>query len=310
MKKNSNRQVKDYSKCALNEKEYYGLLIKNGVLRIDPKRLKKTTRINNHIYEEMNKPRKTVYFIPQKINKDDYMCNIFRSTINQLKSFWVDEFKYALRAIKTPSEAKNKAYSGHFALTGILDYDEVGMYANMSALNRSYDYAFVIQSMIGQFIHQMVSTIEAVTIRVIKLQGYDKSKFNRDYFDAFVQGRKKGLKLEDIHGYLDYDKLYHVWNFLKHNSSDIYDKIKNKYPEMLYDEEYSGGELAVSVLKIDKNYITEALKKIEIFFDNLCLKVFEEDVVNADWNYNDFFIKYVNNEIEFINNPLGLPWYI
>jgi hypothetical protein len=50
MKKNSNRQVKDFSKCAVNEKEYYGLLIKNGVLRIDPKRIKKTTRINNHIY--------------------------------------------------------------------------------------------------------------------------------------------------------------------------------------------------------------------------------------------------------------------
>lgn len=310
MKKNSNRQIKDYSKFDATHREFYGLLIKNGVVRIDPKRFIKTVNIDQHIYKEMNKPRKTVYFIPQKVKRDDYMSNIFKSEINDLERFWEKEFVHALRAIKTPKEAHKKAMRGHFIQTGILDYDEVTIHANMSQLERSNEYNFIMKSMVAQFIHQIASTIEATTIRVITLQGYNKKKFNRDLLDSFIQGKKTGISLETIEGYSDYDQLYDVWNFLKHNSIDLYDKIKKKYPELLNSEEYENGDLALCVLNIDRTYVSTILKKLKVFFDNVCEKAFQEDVLNADWNYNEFFINKVDSCIEAITNPLGLPWYI
>lgn len=310
MKKNSKRQIKDYSKYDASNPEYYGLLIKNGRVRIDSKRLEKVGQLESHIFEQMNKPRKTVYFEPNKKTSEDYMCNIFRSTLSGLDNFWRKEFVHAFRSIKTPKQAHNEAYSGYFMQTGILEADELSIHANMAQMGRNIEYSFIVQSLVAQFIHQMVSTIEAVTIRVITLQGYDKPKFNRDLFDAFIQGRKKGLKLEDIEGYLDYDKLYHVWNFLKHNSLDLYEKIKKKFPELLYDGEYNSGDLALKVLNIDRKFVTQMIQKIRIFFDNLCAKAFDEDVINASWNYDEFFTKYVDEQIELIENPLGLPWYI
>jgi hypothetical protein len=310
MKKNSKRQIKDYSKYDATNPEYYGLLIKNSQVRIDSKRLEKVSSLDNRIFEHMNKPRKTVYFVPHKKKYDDYMCNIFRSTLDGLENFWRKEFINAFRSIKTPKQAHSDAYSGYFMQTGILEADELSIHANMAQMGRSVEYSFIMQSLVAQFIHQMVSTIEAVTIRVITLQGYDKQKFNRDLFDAFIQGRKKGIKLEDIEGYLDYDRLYHVWNFLKHNSMDLYEKIQRKFPDLLYDEEYKNGQLALSVLKIDRKFVTQIIKKIGIFFDNLCAKAFDEDVTNADWDYDEFFIQFVDDVIEGITNPLGLPWYI
>lgn len=310
MKKNSKRQIKDYSKYDATDPEYYGLLIKNGQVRIDSKRFEKVTSLDSRIFTQMNKPRKTVYYIPSKTKYEDYMCNIFRSTLNGLDNFWRNEFVNALRSIKTPKQAHNEAYSGYFMQTGILEADELSIHANHAKISRSMEYSFIMQSLLAQFIHQMVSTIEATTIQVITLQGYDKQKFNRDLFDAFIQGRKKGLKLEDIEGYIDYDRLYNVWNFLKHNSMDMYEKIQRKFPEILNDDEYESGQLALNVLKINRKFVTEMIKKMREFFDNLCAKVFDEDVVNADWDYDQFFIKYVAEEIDVITNPLGLPWYI
>ena len=286
------------------------MLIKNGQVRIDSKRLEKVSSLGNRIFEFMNQPRKTVYFVPLKKRYEDYMCNIFRSALDGLENFWRKEFVNAFRSIKTPEQTYSDAYSGYFMQTGILEPDELSMHANMLQMSRSVEYRFVIQSLVAQFIHQMVSTIEAVTIRVITLQGYDKLKFNRDLFDAFIQGRKKGLKLENIEGYYDYDRLYNVWNFLKHNSMDLYEKINKKHPDLLFDDEYRSGDLALKILNIDRKFVTEMIKKIRCFFDNLCATVFDEDVKNADWNYDEFFVYYVENQIEFITNPLGIPNYI
>lgn len=299
MKKNSHRQIKDYSKYDSTEYEYYGLLEKQGVLRIDPKRLKKTTRMDKHIFVEMNKPRKTVYFIPNKKHRSEYMCNIFRDTIENLEVFWENEFIHALRAIKTPSKVKQDTFSGHFAMSGILEHDEVGIHANMQALKRSHQYGFVIQSMIAQFIHQIASTIEATTIQVISKQGYQQQDFNRNSFNSFVQG-KKSIKLEDIVGFEAYDKFYNIWHFLKHNTKDLHNKIQNKYPEVLNDYEYEHGDLALYALKIDKSYITKVLNDIRVFFENLCEIVFDEDIKNAHWNYEDYFRSYIYCEIELI----------
>ena len=314
MKKNSNRQTKDYSKFDATHREFYGLLIKNGVVRIDSIRFKKITKkmtnIDQHIYKEMNQPRKTVYFMPQKVKHDDYMSNIFKSEINNLERFWLKEFVHALRAIKTPKEVHKKAMRGHFMQTGILDYNEVTIHANMSQLERSNEYNFIMKSMVAQFIHQIASTIEATTIRVITLQGYKETDFNKKQFNIFIQGKKNDISLEIIEGYQYYDQLYLTWNFLKHNSIDLYDKIKKKYPELLNSNEYKNGDLALRVLNIDRTFVSTILKKLKVFFDNLCEKAFQEDVLNADWNYNEFFINEVDSCIEVITNPLGLPWYI
>lgn len=75
MKKTSKSIVKVYSK--LNDSrttlEYYGVLMKNGRARIDTKRYKKFFELPNPKIER----RKTVYYIPSKIHRNEYMCNRF-----------------------------------------------------------------------------------------------------------------------------------------------------------------------------------------------------------------------------------------
>ena len=48
-----------------------------------------------------------------------------------------------------------------------------------------------------QFIHQYVSSIEAITLKVMTLNGYQNTRFSRNELDAFIQG-KANVQLSEI----------------------------------------------------------------------------------------------------------------
>lgn len=84
MKKNSKKTIKLYDENAYDQLDYYGVLMKNGRARIDTKRYKKFFNIPDSKIEH----RKTVYYIPTKIHRLDYYCNVFRDFLSTLKDEW------------------------------------------------------------------------------------------------------------------------------------------------------------------------------------------------------------------------------
>lgn len=107
------------------------------------------------------------------------------------------------------------------------------------------------------------------------------------------------------------NKLYAIWNFLKHNSLSTYEALKNSYPEAIIEvnRKYTQGEFALFYINFDETLINTLLTELKEFFIEYCNLVFGENFESTQWNYNDWFIEKVNDEIEVFTNPLGLsPW--
>lgn len=54
----------------------------------------------------------------------------------------------------------------------------------------------------------------------------------------------------------------------------------------------------------------KTLDDLHLFFDELCKKAFDENADDAKWDYDDYFVQQAKDEIETIENPLGIPWFL
>ena len=308
MKKLSKTIRKDYTKLEneYDNRGHYGLFIKSGRVKLDTKRYKKFFKLPDNKIEH----RKSVYYTPSRIRKYDYLSNIFSDKLLQLKRLWINEFSKAIDIIKTPKQVEDDVRTVNL-MDGVLDYDEANMSGMLANIRRQKPYKFVIKSIYAQFFQQMMAEINALSLRVMVSQGYKSEDFSKKAFDIFIQGKQKSNQIQfpDFDNYYIFDRAYLVWNFLKHNSLRSYDELKRKYPEMIYDpnNNYKNGDLALTVLKIDERYILDCLDNLHKFFDEVCERGFDENIKDAKWDYDDYFIKQVDLEIEGITNPLGLP---
>ena len=308
MKKSSKTIRKDYTKLEneYDNRGHYGLFIKSGRVKLDTKRYKKFFKLPDNKIEH----RKSVYYTPSRIRKYDYLSNIFSDKLLQLKRLWINEFSKAIDIIKTPKQVEEDVRTVNL-MDGVLDYDEANMSGMLANIRRQKPYKFVIKSIYAQFFQQMMAEINALSLRVMVSQGYKSEDFSKKAFDIFIQGKQKSNQIQfpDFDNYYIFDRAYLVWNFLKHNSLRSYDELKRKYPEMIYDpnNNYKNGDLALTVLKIDERYILDCLENLHKFFDEVCERGFDENIKDAKWDYDDYFIKQVDLEIERITNPLGLP---
>lgn len=311
MKKSSKTIRKDYTKLEneYDNRGHYGLFIKSGRVKLDTKRYKKFFKLPDNKIEH----RKSVYYTPSRIRKYDYLSNIFSDKLLQLKRLWINEFSKAIDIIKTPKQVEDDVRISNL-MDGVLDYDEAGMTGLFAGIKRQNQYRFVIKSIYAQFFQQMMAEINALSLRVMVSQGYKSEDFSKKAFDIFIQGKQKSNQIQfpDFDNYYIFDRAYLVWNFLKHNSLRSYDELKRKYPEMIYDpnNNYKNGDLALTVLKIDERYILDCLDNLHKFFDEVCERGFDENVKDAKWDYDDYFIEQVDLEIEGITNPLGLPVWV
>lgn len=308
MKKSSKTIRKDYTKLEneYDNRGHYGLFIKSGRVKLDTKRYKKFFKLPDNKIEH----RKSVYYTPSRIRKYDYLSNIFSDKLLQLKRLWINEFSKAIDIIKTPKQVEDDVRTVNL-MDGVLDYDEANMSGMLANIRRQKPYKFVIKSIYAQFFQQMMAEINALSLRVMVSQGYKSEDFSKKAFDIFIQGKQKSNQIQfpDFDNYYIFDRAYLVWNFLKHNSLSSYDELKRKYPEMIYDpnNNYKNGDLSLTVLKIDERYILDCLDNLHKFFDEVCERGFDENIKDAKWDYDDYFIEQVDLEIEAITNPLGLP---
>ena len=196
-------------------------------------------------------------------------------------------------------------------MDGILEPEEVEMTARIAGMRRSYVHRWVRKSLYAQFFHQLMSDIDALCLRVIVSQGYSGNNFTKQIFDTFIQGKQKkpAVAFENYQNYAIYNEAYCVWNFLKHNSVSAYNALKERFPDRVYDpnNSYKNGQAALSVLKIDEKYILHVLDHICEFFDEVCRLGFGENTDDAKWDYDDYFLGFAKEDIDLIENPLGLP---
>lgn len=304
MKKERKRNIKDYSAYYEMTHEFYGLFNEKGKLSIDTKRLKKNLmfQINPKIIKEIDKkPRNTAYFFPNKKHRREYNINIFNDHLDGVAKLWQDEFKSAIELIKTPKQAGDDAFLDNLSF-GVLDYEECEESRFWHTLKRENRYNFVIRSMYAQFIHYTASIVEFAILSVLTQNGYNKPKFNNTILKNHLND-KYNIKLEKIPNIQYYDRFYKLWNFLKHNSLDTYIKLKKAYPEILSDESFENGEFALAFVKLTESIIIELLTNLKIFFNSFCEIVFCENIEEAQWNYDDYFLNEFFNWRSDIEDP-------
>ncbi len=316
-KKNRKRKIYNYDKHAqefggylypMDDERYYGIHREKGRVGIDIKRMKKVC--TSFIPEEvLNKasaiPRNTVYFYPAKYYKMGYTCNVFRALIADLKNKWCEN-KKAFQTILTPSQAQENARIGLLA-DGILDFDEAGLEAAYYGIKRMQPYYELKISFNAQFIHDMASELLAKMLYQAKQLGYDYEDVTRNKLETYLEGTiKKRTTFEELPHFRAYNIFLGVWNFLKHNSVELFEKVKARSPELLLTDTYKNGQLAKYILKIDDEYIEKTLDELQKFYDEFSEAFFGDNLDFADWNYSEYFIQSVEEEIESIRNPLGL----
>lgn len=309
MKKRSKVIGKDYDKLEKEKQcdriDYYGLISKDGRIKIDTKRYKKFFTLPDNKIEN----RHSVYYLPTKQHRFDYKCNWFRDLLAGYKELWFSEYKSFIDSIKTPKQVEDNARVAYLA-DGVLDYDEVNEKAFMAGLRRTGDYKVIIKSLYAQFFHQLMSSIDALCLKMLTACGYKEEDYTKKQFDIYMQGLQgdNAVAFRQYNNYQLYDRAFTVWNFLKHNSLRSYKTLKQWYPKMVWDpkEKYQNGESALSVVKLDEKFILDCIDNMHLFFDEMCARAFGENADDAQWDYDDYFYEEVQDQIDVIVNPLGI----
>ena len=318
MKKYRKRIVPEYENTYSDTvPEYYGVFIEKEnkkiiSVKVDPKRLRKTRLIDNDLYNDIQSVnRNTPYFHPAKKIGGKYCYEAFRHQMNGLRRLWFQEIKPAIEKLQTPQQAGDAAYLGSVA-DGIMGVEESEVARTIKTSLRISNYKYAINMFYAQFVLLLGAEVEAVMVRIITEKGYTGEKFSREYLKGYVSGRVAGLDYTKFDNHIYYDKVYKLWNFLKHNNTDVYAKVQETYPELLIipDANYINGDIAIRYLNLTEELIMELLDGVTKFFDEFCQKVFGETTDYPEWNTEAFYVKLVNDKIEDITNPLGLPWYV
>ena len=294
----------DYSKdLTRDDMQFFGIHPKSGRLHIDTKRYKMVLEYDGateFLPDGLFKNRNTVYFIPQYKSRYDYKYNIFRDMIDNLKKEWQEEYKPLFQFIKTPKNVYEDARLGGiaYALTSD-DIEDVNERAFIKSAKRQYQYQHVYKSLYCSFISKITSEVDRIVLNVLIEAGYKEDDYNYGVFlhvSEGIQNDKKGIKIEHLKNYNDFNKLHKINNFIKHNTVRSYEELKRYFPKNVASVEngmskkpYENGMYACNWIIVDYNYIDELLDNLIYFFEDYCKEFLKEKTDEADWNYDDYF---------------------
>lgn len=294
------------------EYQYYGIHPKNGRLHIDTKRFKKILErmgATEFLHDGMFANRTTTYLIPKRIHRDDYNVNLITDLIHSLNQDWEKEFKPLFKLFKTPRDVyENERIEALMCTSCADDIDEIETDAFLSAVRRQPKYGEVVNSLYCQFICKICTEVDRFTLLMLKQLGYKENDFSIKDFFSFSSGLiaksktiSKAFNIRKLDGFNSYNMLHKINNFLKHNTIKAYDELKKFYPANVKSIEnktsgisYENGMFAGDWIIIKDGYIEKSLKKLVAFFKDYCSKLLDENLDDADWNYDDFFRSVYN----------------
>ena len=298
---------------SLDDTRYYGLFLKgkDHRVQIDPKRFKNFSKITNDMKKVMDK-RNGKFFHPGRPSIHDYNINFMLSHFYSIKNEWektnlpiihqaVGKFEPLKKTTLNPSESD-------LFQSGIIDYEEAQERSLLQTvtLNRlaAYQQKLLFNTLYAQNFHQLASQIDALLLKTLTRNGYEGDSFKRNVLYAFKGNKEKNVK--ELDGFMEYDQMYAIWNFIKHNSLSTYKTLKKKYPDVVIDDDYSQGELGCHFIHFSENLINTVLDGNQRFIINYCQLVFDEDPEEAKWNSDQYFKQEVGFHINEYIDPLGL----
>lgn len=317
----SNYEVEpSWDSPSLREKEFWGIHItETGRLEIDVKRYIKSCEsvgVTEFIPEIFFDKKMERCFIPAKQHRHDYIINIFLDLLDEFQKDWELEYKPIFKMIKTPKEVYDNVRLGQLAYTSdVDDLEEIEFNSLISSIKREDKYVHVIQSLYCQFINKLaIETDRIMLIAMCKL-GYKGTDYNFNSFVKFSDGlarNRKDIKINQLEKYNAYNMLHKINNFLKHNTISSYLDLKKYYPGNVASKEngtanieYENGMFAGDWIIIKDGYIDDLLKKLRKFFKSYCEEIVKENVEDAKWNYDDYFINAFN-EMKYPANYFGI----
>ena len=232
--------------------------------------------------------------------------------LSAIKSDWENNFKKHIEITKKSIQKPRKLYAGdYFNLqAGISGVNSASRWAEIQNYRNEYEYQSKIYELVhgiySQFIQQMASRIEAVTVRVLTDKGMIEDRFDRN---ILYGGINNDTPVRQLLHFSSHDKLYCIWNFVKHNSISTYKTLKERFPDVVIDQEFKQGDNALYYVNFSEELILDLISGLTEFFKEYCQLMFGENYEQAQWNYNDYFLDIVRDNIELITNPLGLQWW-
>lgn len=318
MNKKIIKEKYDYSKYeaepnwdspSLQEKEFWGIHItETGRPEIDAKRYVEACKgigITEFIPEKFFDDKIEKYFISAKQHRHDYIINIFLDLLDDFQKDWELEYKPIFKMIRTPKEVYDNVRLDQLAYTSnVDDLEEIEFNSLMSSIKREEKYIHVIQSLYCQFINKLAIEIDRIMLVAMCKLGYKGNDYNFNSFVKFSDGLardRKGMKIKDLEKYNAYNMLHKINNFLKHNTISSYLDLKKYYPDNIASKEkgtanieYENGMFAGDWIIVKDGYIDDLLKKLRKFFQSYCSNIVKENVDDASWNYDDYFIDAFN----------------
>ena len=248
-------------------------------------------------------PRNTTYFLPKRLHRHDYVINQFRDKLKELSDSW-REYKVAFSKITSPADIAEQVRVERIQI-GLDDNEDATVAGIISGVKRQATYNKLWISQCAQFIHQMATELDALMLRKCVYLGYARKDVTRGSMHDYLNGTMKGrARIEELEGYDVYVKFFTVWNMLKHNSEDLFEKMQKNYPDMLLTDKYRNGEMSQYYLKVGDEYIEKMLVELLPFYEALCSEFFDENIESAEWNYDDYFAEKVKQAIKEVTNPL------
>jgi hypothetical protein len=315
MKKNNNSRSFDparYESYGPCDTRYYGVFLKgpkdNQRVLIDPKRWQKHFGLPDTVKMVMDK-RQGSLFQPARKLRQGYNVNSMLNDLAKVRYDWESTNKPIINRVL--SEISGKIFvpgDDDLYQSGIIDPTEAAERANMKTwLSSSMAGTMkneLFTSLRAQFFHQMVSQIEALFIKVLTINGYEGDKFDRNVFYAFKGAKVE--KIKELDSFMEYDKMYAIWNFIKHNNLSTFAYLHDRFPETLKRSDYSPGEIACFFVNFTDTLIDNILSGVAKYIKGYCRIVFEEDAEEAAWNSEEFFRDIVFSEIRGVEDPLGI----
>ena len=306
-----------YEEFSYEDTRYYGLWIRGKgetlETKIDPKRFQSAARytFQQHQLEIINR-RTSHYFHPAKTYYNDYCCNHFVDELRDIRKDWIENFKPLIDVAVKRIEKPRHLYPGDYSnlQMGISSSIAADAWARQANWKNAQEYrvkvAEIVHGLYSQFIQQMASRVEAITVKTLTDHGMIDDHFDRN---ILYGGINKNTPVRALPHFSSHDKLYCIWNFLKHNSSSTYKSLKDRFSEVVIEEEFEQGQAALYYVKFSEELILDLIDGCSEFFKEYCALIFNEDYSQAQWNYHYYFYNIVRDEIECLVNPLGLEWW-
>lgn len=292
MKKNSKSTIIDYESFDYNTYKYHGVFLSSKTVRkIDPKRFRKKHKdsISTEMFEYMSR-RNTKYYFPPKKYRYDYMINIIKDNLNELRTYWNLEYKDLLENIDAPEERYNNCIDDPIS-TPMMNQREREQYCKLLLVEREQEHPILINSFLAQNVLYIAGMLEVILQQTLSEREIFRDKFNRkELYRIYKKRTQTGC--ETMSNFKKHDRFMALYKYIKHSSEENYSYLLNTYPELLntdieYEDELAGSYLVS--LKVDKETLNGLIDDLTIFFDEYIEKAFDESSWHASWNYGEFF---------------------